>query len=135
MHGIIRESFGLNARFVLLFFIFFLSFSLMCSSSCDRAGTRTGYYSLCIVGHDKIHGLSCTLGTTRVIQSPGSGSFELIMENVYIAVIHRGMPACDVSNATINILSAGSLGDAASQIGRRALVQMNLVMYDPQSVS
>lgn len=45
--------------------------------------TRAGYYSLCIAGHDKIHGLSCTLGTTRVIQSPGNGSFELIMGNLY----------------------------------------------------
>jgi len=38
---------------------------------------------------------------------------------IYIVVVYR---KCDVSNATINILSAGSLKDAASQIGRRGVL-------------
>lgn len=82
---IIRQSFLLNARFsVSLFLSLSRSLSFLCAlvHAIERE-TRAGYYSLCIAGHDKIHELSCTLGTTRVIQSPGSGSFKLIMGNIY----------------------------------------------------
>lgn len=80
----IRQSFHLKCSFRLPPILFLSrSLSLLCAlvHAIERE-TRAGYYSLCIAGHDKIHGLSCTLGTTRVIQSPGSGSFELIMGNI-----------------------------------------------------
>jgi len=114
---IIRQS-HMNACILSFSFSFVCSFFLLCAlvHAIERE-TRAGYYSLCIAEHDKIHRLSCTLGTTRVIQSPGSGSFELIMENIYTVIVYR---ECNVSNATINISSAGSLKDTVSQIGRRS---------------
>lgn len=82
-----RQSFCLNVRFVPLFL--FLSFSLSLFLFCVLQFMRSsGKPAPAIIryaspGTIRSHGLSCTLGTTRVIQSPGSGSFELIMGNIY----------------------------------------------------
>lgn len=78
-------------------------------------------------GTIRSHGLSCTLGTTRVIQSPGSGSFELIMGNIYRGRI-SGMRRIERDD---KYFVRRRLEHAASQIGRRGRSRLD----EPHDIS
>lgn len=95
--------------FISLFLFFSVLFSRVLQSPVYAIELRNhaGYYSLCIIRHDKIHGFWCTLEIARVIQSPGSDSFKLIVENIPRSYIGN-------NRATYRILFAGSLKHVAS---------------------